>query len=153
MRRSLILHPVALIALTVLIVNDHLLKLRYPGWLTGKLSDFAGLILFPILIVATIELATRTPMSRRALMVIASVVAFGFVLVESTTQGARMYEHGMGLIQLPFRSLISGADAAVPVRHVADLADLIALPAAFVVCLIGRDRSVDAHPALGRSTT
>lgn len=153
MRRSLILHPMALVTLVALVVNDHWLKTRYPGWVTGKLSDFAGLLLLPILIVATIELATRTLLSIRAVWIIASTVTVGFVLVESTALGAQMYEQGMGILQLPFRSLISGADAAVPVHHVADLADLIALPVAFVVCLIGRDRSKDAHPAPGRSTT
>lgn len=44
--------PAALVALIVLISNDHLLKGSglLPGWLTGKLSDFAGLYLFPILV-------------------------------------------------------------------------------------------------------
>jgi hypothetical protein len=37
-------------ALVVLVVNDHLLKGAglLPGWLTGKLSDFAGLIVAPV---------------------------------------------------------------------------------------------------------
>ncbi len=153
MRRSLILHPVALTALVALVVNDHVLKARYPGWVTGKLSDFAGLILLPTLIVVTVELATRTPLSRSAVWAISSAVALGFVLAEITDLGAQVYEHGMGLMQLPFRYLISGADAAVPVRHVADLADLIALPAAYVVCLIGWDRRRALHPSPGRSIT
>jgi hypothetical protein len=46
------LHPVPLAALAILIVNDHLLKGRGPGWLTGKLSDFAGVLFFPLLLTA-----------------------------------------------------------------------------------------------------
>jgi hypothetical protein len=44
-------HPVWWIALIVLAVNDHLLKGAgvAPGWLTGKLSDFAFLIVAPVL--------------------------------------------------------------------------------------------------------
>jgi hypothetical protein len=34
-----------LLALFVLLLNDVVLKYSYPGWITGKLSDFAGLFL------------------------------------------------------------------------------------------------------------
>ena len=40
-RDSGMLHPVALAALAVLVLNDHVWKARYPGWVTGKLSDVA----------------------------------------------------------------------------------------------------------------
>jgi hypothetical protein len=51
-RLGSLVRPGALVALGVLITNDHLLKGSglLPGWLTGKLSDFAGLYLFPILV-------------------------------------------------------------------------------------------------------
>ena len=32
------------LALVVLVLNDHVLKTAYPGWVTGKLSDVAGLV-------------------------------------------------------------------------------------------------------------
>lgn len=46
------LHPVSLFALAVLILNDHLLKGAsiLPTWMTGKLSDVAGMIFFPLLL-------------------------------------------------------------------------------------------------------
>ena len=40
----------ALGALGVLVLNDHVLKLACPSWITGKASDVAGLFLFPILV-------------------------------------------------------------------------------------------------------
>ncbi|MBI3152180.1 MAG: hypothetical protein HYZ21_08610 [Chloroflexi bacterium] len=43
-------HPLVLLSVAVLLVNDHLLKVYAPSWLTGKLSDFAGLFFFPILL-------------------------------------------------------------------------------------------------------
>jgi len=48
------LHPLPLLALGLLAVNDHVLKywLVVPRWLTGKLSDFAGLFYFPLLLTA-----------------------------------------------------------------------------------------------------
>ncbi|RYY36548.1 MAG: hypothetical protein EOP46_05980 [Sphingobacteriaceae bacterium] len=39
-----------LIGLVTLLLNDHYLKYQYPGLITGKLSDFAGLFIFPLFI-------------------------------------------------------------------------------------------------------
>ena len=59
-------HPLWLASLALLVVNDHLLKRAglLPGWLTGKLSDIAGLIVAPVLL-ATI-LRARRPGARAA---------------------------------------------------------------------------------------
>lgn len=43
-------HPWSLGAVLTLLVNDHVLKGLAPGWITGKLSDFAGLFFFPFLL-------------------------------------------------------------------------------------------------------
>ena len=43
-------HPVTVLALVVLVLNDHVLKAAQPGWLTGKLSDVVGLVLAPPLV-------------------------------------------------------------------------------------------------------
>ena len=53
------LHPAPLIAMVVLALNDHWLKGAglLPGALTGKLSDFAGLLFFPLLVTAMADLA------------------------------------------------------------------------------------------------
>lgn len=37
-----------LLGLTILLLNDFVLKGLYGNWLTGKLSDFAGLFIFPL---------------------------------------------------------------------------------------------------------
>jgi hypothetical protein len=46
----LLTNQVFIISLILLIVNDFLLKPIYPNWLTGKLSDFAGLIVLALLL-------------------------------------------------------------------------------------------------------
>jgi hypothetical protein len=63
------------IALAVLVLNDHLLKYAglLPGWLTGKLSDVAGLIVAPVL--AARLARARTP-GTRALAFAAVVIPF-----------------------------------------------------------------------------
>jgi len=44
-----------LLGLTLMAVNDHFLRGRWPCWLTGKLSDFAVVLFFPFLLLATAE--------------------------------------------------------------------------------------------------
>jgi hypothetical protein len=59
-------------ALALLLLNDNVLKGRgiVPGWLTGKLSDFAFLIVAPVLAAALLPAALR---GRRALALAAVV--------------------------------------------------------------------------------
>ena len=45
-----ILNYLFVACLLTLVVNDHYLKYAYGNWLTGKLSDMAGIILLPLLI-------------------------------------------------------------------------------------------------------
>jgi len=51
---TLLLSPPFLIALSLLAINDGLLKSRFPGFVTGKLSDVAGLFAFIVFICALI---------------------------------------------------------------------------------------------------
>lgn len=55
-------HPIFLGALLLLVLNDHVFKGAgiLPSWLTGKLSDFAGLIVAPIVLVSLLRLKSRT---------------------------------------------------------------------------------------------
>jgi hypothetical protein len=46
--------PIILISIMVLLINDHILKIVMPSWITGKLSDFAGLFFFPFLLAAVL---------------------------------------------------------------------------------------------------
>src|SRR5690606_28492776 len=50
-----LLHPVTLLSLVVLVLNDHWLKRVAPSVLSGKLSDFAGLVLAPLVLHASYE--------------------------------------------------------------------------------------------------
>ena len=69
-RRGIFSLP-ALGALAVLVVNDHLLKALVPGLVTGKLSDFAGLFLAPVVVAA--------PFGRRARPVAHAAAVLGAV--------------------------------------------------------------------------
>jgi hypothetical protein len=133
-----LVHPIALGSIALLMVNDHVLKPTYGNWITGKLSDFAGLVFFPLLLVSVWELLRDRGPSRTALNVACVATATVFALVKTTALGSLAFQWGLGLAQWPFRALAGGSLA--PVSHVADPTDLIALPSVLVAWLVGRAR-------------
>ncbi|MFC6022296.1 hypothetical protein ACFP2T_39830 [Plantactinospora solaniradicis] len=81
-------HPVTVLAIVALVVNDHLLKAEYPGLVTGKLSDFAGLLVAaPLLATVVAGLAPRLPGTPVALASI-GVTGLAFTAVKATAGGA-----------------------------------------------------------------
>jgi hypothetical protein len=97
-------HPAFALALALLLANDFVLKAAYPGWVTGKLSDFAGLFVLPYF------LAWLWPARRTALHV---GVALAFVAWKLP-------------LSRPFVELWNAAPW-FDVARVEDLSDLIAL--------------------------
>lgn len=49
-------HPIIITSVICLLINDHLLKPIAPSYLTGKISDFAGLFFFPFLLMTLLSL-------------------------------------------------------------------------------------------------
>lgn len=113
--RALFRSPLWCGALLVLVVNDHLLKGAgvLPPWMTGKLSDFAGLIVAPALLAWI--LAAR---SRRAWLGAHLAVGVGFALLEWS----------------PAARAVESATAAMgwPWSLTCDATDLFALASLFV---------------------
>ncbi|MFF3670886.1 hypothetical protein [Microtetraspora malaysiensis] len=99
-------HPVTVLALAMLLLNDHVPKGLWPGPVTGKLSDVAGLVVAPPL--AALLLRCPAP---------AAIALTGtlFTLVKTTAAGAEAASWLWSLL--------------IPSRVVADPTDLIALPA------------------------
>ncbi|MEU4639032.1 hypothetical protein [Micromonospora sp. NPDC023814] len=109
-------HPATVAALVLLVVNDHLLKAAFPGALTGKLSDLAGLVLAPPLVAVLLTLlAPRLP-ARTAAGFGLGLVAAGFTVVKSSGYAATVASAAWSAVSGP--SLIR-----------ADRSDLLALPA------------------------
>jgi hypothetical protein len=146
-----LLHPAFLLALFVLLLNDHVLKRVCPGVLTGKLSDFAGVLLLPIFLHAVLELGSgrvlRKPLDTRSgdSMLVGCVVVslFAFALPEVWKPAELAYRYGLGALRWPFQALFAFASGDAqhglrPVRATADVTDLLALPMGFVAIRIGR---------------
>src|SRR5438046_3051622 len=49
---SALARPISLAAIALLLLNDHVLKPLWPSFITGKLSDFAGLYFTPYVVLA-----------------------------------------------------------------------------------------------------
>jgi hypothetical protein len=121
------LHPVPLVALVILAVNDHYLKGAriLPIWLTGKLSDFGGLLFFPLLLTALGDTALclvsrvtgwKVDYSLARWKVVAACVATAAVSapLELSEAYGRFYTETLGKIGFPSATY-------------ADLTDLFAL--------------------------
>jgi hypothetical protein len=52
-------HPTSFVSILLLIFNDMLLKHSWPGWISGKLSDLAGLYFFPFLLGVFLSLLSK----------------------------------------------------------------------------------------------
>lgn len=143
---ALLLSPWALAAIAVMLANDHWLRHAHPGWVSGKLSDVAGLVFFPALL-HDVSLWLAPPPSgaveRRRLVVASLLTALVFAAVKTLHGPADLYRWGLGALQWPFfavRAAWHGAAApgVVPVRLLEDATDLLAVPFAAVGLLLRR---------------
>jgi hypothetical protein len=82
-------HPLTVLALVLLILNDHVFKAAYPGWLTGKLSDAAGLVLAPALLAALTSLLAPRLNPRGVALGALLTVAAAFTIIKSFAYGAQ----------------------------------------------------------------
>lgn len=135
--------PIPLAALALLVVNDHVLKPNHPGWLTGKLSDVAVMVLLPFLFVAAWDLLALAsprlaPPGRRAGMASVIAAAALFTAIEVVPVAGDAYRWGLGAAQwLPgVLASILASEPPPPIRPVLlthDPSDLLTLPFAAVL--------------------
>lgn len=103
------LHPAWLVGLALLVFNDHFLKASelWPA-MSGKLSDFAGLLVAPVLLAAVLQVRTK-----RGLWLSAVAVGAVFGAINVSPAAAAAWD-----------TMVSGL---VPYRTTVDPTDLIAL--------------------------
>jgi len=130
------MHPLVLLAVVVLVVNDWVLKPRFHDWLTGKLSDVAGLLFAPLVLSAMIGLALRLAgrpgyLTRRRLVACCVATAAGFAAVK---------------LVAPAREALS-ALIGHHAEFYPDWTDLFALPAVAIAYWCGVDELRRLPPA------
>ncbi len=154
-RGGLIEHPVILIALAVWALNDHLWKAAYPGWLTGKLSDVACLIVIPAMVATGIELFTgNSKYAYRGVVAGAIIAAAVMVLINTVPFAATVYEWGMGVLRWPMDAawaLLQGEPTSGlrPVQLWMDPTDSFTAPAVLVPIWAQRRRMQSHAPSSG----
>ncbi|MBQ1028111.1 hypothetical protein [Micromonospora sp. C95] len=125
-----LIHPMTVAATALLILNDHVLKAAYPGWLTGKLSDATGLVMAPPLLAVVLALLPagcgRLPVLRRTVRVAGPgsgrtpgdllaavsifIVGVGFTAVKATPEGAATASAVWSVVNGPSVILADGTD-------------------------------------------
>ncbi|MEO8553367.1 MAG: hypothetical protein ABI678_25515 [Kofleriaceae bacterium] len=122
------LHPVALLAVVILLVNDWVLKRQFRGsFVTGKLSDIAGLVFAPVVLSALIGLVLRKPLTHRRLVLCCAATAVGFALV-------KLYPP-VGDLVARMIQLVGGHGAS----FYPDWTDVLCTPCVLIAYAIGRD--------------
>ncbi|MFZ4434526.1 MAG: hypothetical protein ACOYOQ_15140 [Microthrixaceae bacterium] len=125
-----------------MLVNDLVLKQHFPGVVSGKLSDFAGPIYFPLLLVSVAEVLRWAVRCRPwelppvATLITALVVGVVFVLIKVWEPAADLYRPGVAAALWPPRALGSLAlgHGVPPLRPITlyqdrwDLLGLVVLP-------------------------
>lgn len=164
-RRSaggLLLHPAVLAALAIWIGNDHVAKGAWPGVVTGKLSDVAGLVVFPLVPVVALDLwrarrGLAAPGPAWGALWIAATAA-AMIAIKLVPAGAWAYRHGLALLQYPLlaavRLVTTGELPALhPVRLAMDPSDLLTLPALLVPWLLLAAARRQTRDTDGRTST
>lgn len=105
-------HPATLLAMGLLVLNDFVLKVVFPSWFTGKLSDFSGLFFLPLLLAAALSLIPWNMMRRTPapLVVGVAVTAIWFGLVKAVPAANAAFVDGAARLGFPVRLLLDPSD-------------------------------------------
>jgi hypothetical protein len=145
-----LIHPAVLGSVALLVVNHHFLQAAWPGFVTGKLSDLAGLAFFPLVLLGIWEVALWAAHRwhgprRRPLWIAIIATGLVFSLVKSTAAGATAFGWvlAVGPWILPAVAGVLTGHAGhmrepVPIAH--DITDLVALPMLLVALRVGVSR-------------
>ncbi len=111
-------HPITLVSLGILFLNDHVLRVLWPSWVTGKLGDFAWLYFMPFVVAAGLAWLLPTALRRRERVV--GRLSVGGVALLFALGNTLPGTHAL---------LVAGLTRllATPIRLTRDPTDLIAL--------------------------
>ncbi|OQM83559.1 hypothetical protein [Rhodococcus sp. 66b] len=130
---DLLLSPWALVSVAVILVNDHVLKGAFGNTMTGKLSDVAGVFLFPLLLLSVLEVLRRKLAGRAAIAWSIAVTGIGFAAVKTVSPIGDAYEWVIGF----FRWTAGGfRGELLPIVVFRDPSDLWVLPISFASYLV-----------------
>ena len=105
-------HPMSVFMLCLWLLNDHVFKDIWGNTLTGKLSDISGLVVFPLMFVATYELICAFRQRAATHLDLVLWLSLGFsamimIMINVSDWGANLCRIGLGILQWPFHCLWS----------------------------------------------
>lgn len=140
------LHPACLLALGLWWLNDDVLKARYHNFLTGKLSDLACMVVFPVLVLSVIQVVQSLRgvawFPRRA-HVLATLFGVGvlFAAINLSATVGHAYRVVFAHVLFPFLFAFHGAHHLPAISHTQDPTDLLVLPALYLAYLLAPRRA------------
>jgi hypothetical protein len=141
-------HPLVIFSILILLLNDHVLKATSPSWLTGKLSDFAGLFFFPFLAGVVIQAAAgfRRPRSVSAPITSRRFLLAGILFTALMFAAIKTIPAANGFAVYSLSALFG-----MPVRIVRDPTDLLALAVLAPAWLLWRRiQAIQPSPVPGK---
>ena len=121
------LNPLCLTAVALFALNNFYLKVHFPNWFTGKLSDFSACYFLPLYVSAILSLLVNWPIKRR--LITAMMLT---VLVFSLVKTSTLMSGYMNMLL----SKVTSAFGFGPSINLADPTDLIALPMTGIAYLV-----------------
>jgi hypothetical protein len=118
-------HPITVTCVLMLLLNDHVLRLHWPSWATGKLGDVAWLAFAPLVVALPLAILaprltprrSRRAHSRTAIGLALALVGAVFAVVKALPAATTAFSHS-------FRAVFGWTP-----RIVCDPTDLLTLPA------------------------
>lgn len=135
-----LVHPLSLLAIVLLLINDHWLRYAHPSWLTGKLGDFTWLVFAPF--IAALLFSWLIPRTWTQQTNIVGLLSIGFIGVWFATAKTIPLVHEWTTQTL---YAIVGWEGQLRL----DVTDLLTLPALLVSWFIWRranDNKVSLKP-------
>ncbi|MGG7102144.1 hypothetical protein [Rhodococcus sp. 24CO] len=141
---DLLLSPWALVSVAIILINDHVLKDIFGNTMTGKLSDIAGVFLFPLLLLSVLEVLRRGLVGRAAIAWSIAVSGIGFAAVKMVAPVGDAYEWVIGFLRWAAKGLQGDLTPILVVRDPSDLWVLPILIGSYLV--INRARALEGAP-------
>ena len=154
---DLLRHPVALIALAAWLLNDHVLKSAFGNEWTGKLSDGAGLIVFPLLLLSLCTWLIPSLLEergvRKCLLGFAMLIAGGILVLLNVSEWTAAWVYtAVTLAQWPLVAALAviqgeGLPEWIRVSGTVDPTDLWTLPCLWIpmALVLKRERNGGDH--------
>ena len=120
-------HPLTWLALALLLVNDHLLRVLWPSWWTGKLGDFAWLFFAPLVLAALVSLIIPAQ-SKKQLIIVSWVSFLGTALFFGLAKSLP----AVNALNVDLASAVMGSPVSIRTDP-GDLLALVVIPLSFFV--------------------